>query len=128
MAMNAHFEAVEPSRREIDALPGATVVEFGTPWCRHCKALQPSLSAALQARPEVRHLKIEDGPGCPLGRSFMVTLWPTLIFMRDGREVTRLVRPEGAAAIEQALQRQHRSEAMDGAHAETSARSVRFSP
>jgi len=106
MAMNERYEAVEPSRLQIESLSGSTVVEFGTPWCRHCKALQASLAAALQHRPALRHLKIEDGPGCPLGRSFMVTLWPTLIFLRDGREVTRLVRPEGLAAIEQALQRQ----------------------
>jgi thioredoxin 1 len=111
MAMNERDEAVEPSRRQIECLPGSTVVEFGTSWCRHCKALQGPLAAALQSRPEVRHLKIEDGPGCPLGRSFMVTLWPTLIFLRDGREVTRLVRPEGSGAIEQALRRQDHAEA-----------------
>lgn len=107
MVMNALYEANEPSRSQIDAMQGSTVVEFGTPWCRHCKALQPALKAALQDRPEVRHVKVEDGPGCPLGRSFMITLWPTLIFMRDGREVTRIVRPEGLSAIEQGLQRQH---------------------
>ena len=106
MGMNARYEAVEPSRQQINDLPGSTVVEFGTPWCRHCKALQPALTEALEDHPSVRHVKIEDGPGCPLGRSFMVTLWPTLVFMQDGREVTRLVRPEGAAGLQEALRRQ----------------------
>jgi len=45
---------------------------------------------------------VEDGPGRPLGRSYRVKLWPTLVFLQDGREVSRLVRPAGAA-IEQAL-------------------------
>lgn len=106
MGMNARYETVEPARRQIDALAGSTVVEFGTPWCGHCKALQPALNEALQNRPEVHHVKVEDGPGRPLGRSFMVTLWPTLIFLQDGREITRLVRPDGALTLQQALQRQ----------------------
>jgi thioredoxin 1 len=34
-----------------------------------------------------------------------VKLWPTLVFMRDGKETARLVRPDGAAAIRHALVR-----------------------
>jgi thioredoxin 1 len=53
----------------------------------------------------VRHLKIADASGRRLGRSFGVKLWPTLVFLRDGRETARLVRPDGGAAIRQALAR-----------------------
>ncbi|HEX5514805.1 MAG TPA: thioredoxin family protein, partial [Gammaproteobacteria bacterium] len=48
-------------------------------------------------------IKIEDGRGRRLGRTFGVKLWPTLIFLRHGQEVARLVRPTDEAAIEQAL-------------------------
>jgi thioredoxin 1 len=51
----------------------------------------------------VRHLRVEDGPGRALGRSFGVKLWPTLVFLRDGREVDRLVRPTEAAQVAAAL-------------------------
>jgi len=54
--------------------------------------------------PEVQHLKIEDGSGRPLGRSFRVKLWPTLVLLRDGVEVTRLVRPTTSSVIEEALE------------------------
>jgi thioredoxin 1 len=94
--------AHEPSRAEMDALGGAAVIEFGTAWCGHCRAIQAPLAAALAKHPDVRHIRIEDGPGRPLGRSYRVKLWPTLVLLRDGREVARLVRPPGAA-IEQAL-------------------------
>jgi len=89
-----------PTRAEVEALTGATVIEFGANWCGICAGAQPSIVASLAAHPEVRHLKIEDGPGRPLGRSFGVKLWPTLVFLRDGIEVARVVRPIDARQIE----------------------------
>ena len=93
-----------PNRAEVDALPGATLIQFGTDWCGHCKAAEPLVAQVLKDYPGVRHLKIEDGSGRKLGRSFRVKLWPTLIFMRDGIELSRLVRPGTVGLIEEALE------------------------
>lgn len=101
--MNTVYAPLEPTRDEVDTLPGATVVEFGAPWCGYCLAAQPLLAEAMIAHENVRHLKVEDGKGRPLGRSYRVKLWPTLIFLRDGKEVARLVRPDDADAIGRAL-------------------------
>ena len=103
MPFNATYEVVEPTRAEIDALAGPAVIEFGAPWCGYCMAAQPRLAEAFGTHSDVRHIKIEDGSGRRLGRSYRVKLWPTLIFLRDGEEVARLVRPGDAAAIRQAL-------------------------
>jgi thioredoxin 1 len=81
------------------------VVEFGDAWCGHCRRARPLVEAALGDHPGVRHLKIADGPGRPLGRSFGVKLWPTLVFISDGKEVARLVRPVEQAPIREALGR-----------------------
>lgn len=99
--MSAYTESA-PTRAEVDALPGATLIEFGTNWCGHCSAAQPHIAEALAVRPGLRHLKIEDGQGRPLGRSFRVKLWPTLIFMKDGVEIARVVRPTSARAVSDA--------------------------
>ena len=68
-----------------------------------CRATQPVIAEAFAEHRAVKHLKVEDGPGRRLGRSFRVKLWPTLVFMRDGVEVARLVRPRDAAVIDGAL-------------------------
>jgi thioredoxin 1 len=102
--MGGHLH-LEPARADVDAMEGPVVVEFGTSWCGICRAAQPAIERALASHPAVRHLKVEDGPGRPLGRSFRVKLWPTLDFLRDGKEVERLVRPRDARTIGDALRR-----------------------
>lgn len=92
-----------PARDAVDQLQGATVLEFGTPWCGHCQRAQPLIEQALKDQAGVQHLKVEDGPGRPLGRSYRVKLWPTLVFLKDGQEVARLVRPQTAQEIHDAL-------------------------
>ncbi len=105
MGLNTAYAEIEPSRAEIDALAAAALVEFGSPGCGHCRAAQPLIAEAFAHHPRVRHIKIEDARGRRLGRSYGVKLWPTLIFLRLGKEVERLVRPSDASAIEQALAR-----------------------
>ncbi len=96
-------ETEAPTRAEVDARQGLTLLEFGTDWCGHCRAAQAPLADALQQQPQWQHVKVEDGPGRALGRSYRVKLWPTLVLLRDGQEVARLVRPTQAADIATAL-------------------------
>jgi thioredoxin 1 len=106
-AMNAPkpYSSDEPARAEVDAMAGSTVLEFGANWCGICQAAQPDIGQALASRPALRHLKIEDGRGRPLGRSFGVKLWPTLVMLQDGREVARVVRPGSSSEVADALAR-----------------------
>lgn len=101
--MTTDYANPGPTRDEIDALREPTLLEFGTPWCGHCQRARPLIEAALAAHPNVRHIKVEDGSGRRLGRSFEVKLWPTLIFLARGEEVEALVRPVSQDAIGQAL-------------------------
>jgi thioredoxin 1 len=84
---------------------GPTVLKFGTDWCGYCQDAQPVIAKAFAAHPSIAHIKVEDGPGRPLGRSFRVKLWPTLVFLKDGKEAARLVRPESLQAIERSMQK-----------------------
>lgn len=105
MSTATAYDVEQPDRRSIQTLDGPVVVEFGTNWCGHCSAAQPLIAQAMAGHPEVRHIKVEDGPGRVLGRSYRVKLWPTLVFLRDGEELARVVRPLGVGSIEAALDR-----------------------
>jgi len=108
MSLFPPYTPDEPERAEVDAMPGATVLEFGANWCGICQAAQPAIGDALGmrlAQAPLRHLRIEDGRGRPLGRSFGIKLWPTLVMLQDGKEVARVVRPRSAREVAQALER-----------------------
>ncbi len=100
------YSSNEPTRAAVDALPGSTVLEFGANWCGICQAAQRTIGGALSAHAAgspLRHLKVEDGRGRPLGRSFGINLWPTLVVLQDGHEVARVVGPGGTGEIADAL-------------------------
>jgi thioredoxin 1 len=101
--MTKPYETAQPERSAIDALPGTVALDFGTNWCGYCRAAEPYIESALAAQAQVRHIKVEDGPGRPLGRSFRIKLWPTVVVLKDGREVARVVRPNSAAEVGEAL-------------------------
>lgn len=95
----------EPTVEQVAALPGWSLIEFGSAWCGICARAQPDIREGLQRHPGVRHLKVEDGRGRPLGRRFGVKLWPTLVLLRDGQEVARTVRPPNLEAVTSLLER-----------------------
>ena len=103
MAVTEDYATNEPRRAEIDALAGPTLLEFGSPWCGYCRRAQPLVAEAFACHSGVRNIKIADAGRRRLGRSFGIKLWPTLVFRRDGHEMTRLVRPTDVGAIGDAL-------------------------
>lgn len=82
---------------------GDVLLEFGAPWCGHCRAANSAIRGAVTAHAGLRHFKIYDGKGKPLGRAFKVKLWPTLILLHDGNEVARLVRPLSSDDVHQLI-------------------------
>ena len=103
MPETGDYEEPGPTREEIDATPGVVALEFGAIWCGYCQGARPLVEAVLAKRTDVKHIKVADGPGRPLGRSFRVKLWPTLILVRDGVEFARVVRPTSENDFRDAL-------------------------
>lgn len=96
-------QEVEITRASIDQSKGPLLIEFGASWCNHCQAAQTIIATALVNYPNVKHIKVEDGKGKLLGRSYKVKFWPTLVFIKNGVEITKLVRPNNSQLITDAL-------------------------
>lgn len=96
----ATYSPTPPGADTLEAVEQAVLLDFGTDWCGYCRRAQGLVASVMRRHPEVLHLRVEDGPGRPLGRSFRVKLWPTLILLSHGKEVARVVRPEDESAIE----------------------------
>lgn len=103
VAYRAEYQEVDPAIEEAAALSGQTLLEFGAPWCGHCQAAAPLIEAALSNRSDIQHIKVFDGRGKKLGRSFGVKLWPTLVLLSDGIEISRVVRPTSQKEIDHFL-------------------------
>lgn len=113
MPMKTTYTEAAPTPEDVAAMRGPVVLEFGTNWCGFCQAAQPLIAQAFDRYGDVEHFKVEDGPGRRLGRSFRVKLWPTLIFLHDGKEVARTVRPADVRDIEEGFASLPRPQAVE---------------
>lgn len=93
MTQSKPYQANATNIDEVITSKGYMLLEFGTNWCGHCTTAQIVIAEALSAQPDLLHIKEEDGAGIRLGRNFRVKLWPTLILLKDGEEIDRVVRP-----------------------------------
>lgn len=81
-----------PAFEALAALPGVTAIDFTARWCAPCKVMEPILAAlATEYRGRVRlaALDVNDEPG--IAERYAVRSMPTLVILRDGREVGRVV-------------------------------------
>ncbi len=97
------YAEAAPTPDELAEYSGPVLLEFGAPWCAHCQAAAPAVAAAVNEVPELVHVKVYDGKGKRLGRTFGVKLWPTLVLLRHGQEQARLVRPVTVDAVRRLL-------------------------
>ena len=105
LGFNPDYSDDAPTLEQVRQLSGDALLEFGASWCGYCQGARPAVQQAFADYPSLPHIKVADGKGLPLGRAFAVKLWPTLILLRDGEEVARLVRPYMADQVRQLLAR-----------------------
>lgn len=99
IGFNPDYSEDAPSFEDIEASKETIVLEFGAPWCGYCQGASRLIEDALKDK-SYRHVKVFDGKGKKLGRQFKVKLWPTLICLKEGKEVARVVRPANRSEVE----------------------------
>lgn len=88
--------AAEPMALTEQALPKflaqtelPVLVDFWAAWCGPCRAMAPQFEQAAQIAPEIRFVKVDSDAAPMASQQFGIRSIPTLLLMKNGKEIAR---------------------------------------
>lgn len=95
-----------PAFEALTRVPGVTLIDFTARWCGPCKVMEPVLAAlATEYTGRARLVAIDVNDEPVIAERFLVRSMPTIVVMRDGREVGRIVGSRPRAYVAGVLDR-----------------------
>ena len=76
---------------EVEQAPGLVVVDFWASWCGPCMMLAPVMEELDGELPQIKFCKVNVDDERDLAMEFQIDSIPTLLCVKDGHVVRRLV-------------------------------------
>lgn len=107
-AMSTSLTSPAAIREAIASTEGVLIIDFTAAWCGPCKQIRPILDDMAADHADVTVLAVDVDEQPSLAAEHQVLSMPTLLFVRDGRPVRRVVgaRPRGYLEAELAASRE----------------------
>lgn len=89
--------------REVTETEGRVLVDFWSPGCGPCRAMEPVLESAASRHPDVKFAKMNAAENPDVAWAFNVVAVPTLVLFKDGRPLADLTGAVPAQRIDELL-------------------------